>query len=527
MLNIKSVITIVVSMGFLLITSSCGEEFLEQKSYGEITKQNFYKNKSHAVAGITAAYASLGSWSGSYCKEHYFLSSVTGDGVVTPNGLSHRRGKIDAWLIKPGNSIIYDTYNNHYPTIFYANTVLDNIDPVKMDDNYKKEIKGEAKFLRSLMYFNMVRLFQHVPLIKSSEIDLGDVNKAKTKADKIYEFIISDLKEAIGFLPQEPRECGRASKNAARGILAKVYLTRPKQGFSPDAQADYQKAYEQLDAITKSGVNDLNPSVKNLFGIRSWSDYECDNEIMFSIQAKAEGGQISPLTMHAQTDDYPVPSAWDNFIGEAPFYMKYDDQDVRKTAYYSSEFVKGEDTLRFNINDMANDDFVEHDGPAIEKYTDVLTNVWSNGRDAFILRYADILLMKAEAIIERDGAPNAEAVEMVNMVRRRAHGVPPEQTSQWDLSIGMGYEEFKDSLYLERRKELLFEGHAFYDGLRFWDRFKEAVEYSSRYEFPGQDNLVDAIPKAEVNIQDKNKVFPIPTRALEQNPKLTQHELWE
>lgn len=523
----RNLLSIILSISLLFITGACEDDFLEQTSYGDITKKNFYTKEAHAVAGINAAYADLGSWDGSIGNALFSLVDLTGPGVMWPKSVDHERGLLDTWQVSPGNGIIYDAYKDTYPTIFKANTVLDNIDGVEMDEGYKQEIKGEAKFLRGLMYFNLVRLFQHVPLVKTSEIDLANVNKEKTPAPQVYEFIISDLKDAVEYLPNAPRQCGRASKDAARGILAKVYLTRPKQGFSPEGHNDYQKAYDLLDKVTSNMVFDLNESVKNLFGLYSWKDYECDNEIMFSVQARSEGGQISPLSMQAQTDDYPVPTGWDTYVAETPFYLEYDQQDQRKTVYYSSRLEMEDDTLVFDVNDMANDGFEEWDAPAIEKYTDVLTNVWGNGRDIFVLRYADILLLKAEAILEKDGAPNAEAIQMVNMIRRRAHGVSPTQTSQWDLPTGMGYENFKDSLYLERRRELLFECHAFFDGLRFWNRFEEAVEASSRYNFPGQDNLGSAIPPAEANVEDKNKVFPIPTRAMTQNPKLTQHELWK
>lgn len=520
----KNIKFIIIFSAMLLFTGAC-EDYLEQETFDELTTANFYKKPADAAAGVYAAYGSLTRAIGS---RYFVVVEYPGDGVTCRNPNSHRNGQLDIHDANSSNARVRDLYIRQYPTVLNANSVLDNIGLIpEMDENMRNMIIGEARFIRSLVYFNLVRIFQHVPLITSSEIDLNELNTPKTNANEIYQFLVDELTQAISELPVNAPEFGRASKGAAQALLAKVYLTRAKVGFSPNEDDDYGAAADLLSEVINSGVYDLNPDLRNLYGLETWPEFESDNEWIFSIQCVSEGGPSNDISGHGTPRDLPLPRTWQTFHGETPFYLKYDDDDVRKEVFYITEYVLPDgDTLNFNINDMANDDWAM-DGPALSRYVDIFDKGGGIGRDISVLKYSDVLLMYAEAIIERDGAPNSNAVNAVNMVRRRAHDYAPDETSPYDLDAGMDYEDFRRELYLERRKELLFEGHAFMDGIRFWDLFKEAVEASSRYNFEGQSDLINAKPKAEITLTDKNKVFPIPEQAIERNPLLEQHELWQ
>ncbi len=518
---LKSIILI--SLAILLL-GSC-EDYLKQETFSDLTTANFYQKESDAIAGIYAAYAQL---NGAMGARYHFMIELTGDGVTTKRPNNHRRGEMDIHDFGTDNQIVRDVYIRTYEPILNANSVLDNTDNIiDISESARAMIKGEARFVRSLSYFNLVRIYQHVPLVTSAKLDVNELNVAKTNADEIYDFLIQDLTQAATDMPVQAPEFGRASKGAAQALLAKVYLTRAKSGFSPNPADDYSSAATLLSEVINSGVYDLNPDLRNLYGLEDWPSGETDNEWIFTIQAMSDGAPNNDVSYHAAPPDLPLPNGWHNYHGEAPFYLEYDSVDARREVFYITEYILPTgDTLIFDINDMAGDDW-DKDGPVLSRYVDIFDNGGGVGRDIQVLKYSDVLLLYAEAILERDGAPNAEAINMVNMVRRRAHDYDPSATSPYDLPASMSYDDFRKELYMERRKELLFEGHAFMDGLRFWDLFKEAVEASSRYVFPGQDNLINAVPKAEINLTDRSKVFPIPGEALITNPLLTQHELWD
>ncbi|MEP3389131.1 MAG: RagB/SusD family nutrient uptake outer membrane protein [Reichenbachiella sp.] len=522
-----NIYTAILTAVMLTVGTAC-EDFLEQQSFGTLTSESLYNTESDAVAGITGAYEKSNSAIG---RRLMILVDLPGDELNYRNTGTGSRGVFDNYTWTATHSYIRDTYDNHYEAIKMANSVVDNMDKVEdISDEMRNHIRGEARFLRSLWYFNLVRLFHDVPLITSSNIDLNNAEAPQSTATEIYDFIIEDLKLAEQELLEQPQAVGRVGRGAAQGVLAKVLLHRAKTGFSTTEQQDYVDAATLTGKVISAGVHDLHPQIDQLFGVYTAQDLEGDNEFMFSVQnlSSVPGGQHhSEILYYGGLGDFGH-RGWSAFGGDVTHYNRYDNNDLRKSTFYLTSYDDDGSMKYFDIDDMGGDDFSKQDGPFPTKHFDVFNKTpISVGRDMSVLRYADILLLHAEAILARDGAPNTEAYDAINQVIRRAHGEDPSTAGAYDLA-GMTSAQFREAVFTERKKELMFEGHGWFDGLRFWDLFVRDTEAASRAVHLSITPMTkdQGNSNTQITVDDKFKVFPLPQDALDKNPLLKQNPIW-
>jgi len=215
----------------MLIAMSC-ETFLEKYPLDTVNTENFYKTADDAVAAINAAYQPL-----QRPKLHnmrmWTTDIIAGNSEVGANPVEANDGietKDQAnFITTTDNRGVLDLYQGPGPGILYANLVLQKIPDTDMDEALKNRILGEAKFLRAYYYFVLVRFFGDIPLILTPQSPGDDLRPRRTPKSEVYDQIIKDLEEAMEQLPQREsyaaRDTGRASKGAAAGMLAKVYLT--------------------------------------------------------------------------------------------------------------------------------------------------------------------------------------------------------------------------------------------------------------------------------------------------------------
>jgi hypothetical protein len=506
----------------LAATFAACDSALEEDPESFIGPSNFYRNAEDARAALNGAYRALLQTDSDYIAENDWLGVVEfpTEVVLAETGPGGTQGAINNFLMTPSNSDLYSVYQGAYDGINRANAVLNNVPGIEnMDSELRAQFVAEARFLRALHYFNLVSVFGGVPLIESETTGLTNLEQPRAPADSIYTFVIDELEAAIPDLPLDysAENYGRASKGAAQMLLAKVYMQRgslsPANGVTGDLQIaqpdDYQNALDLIQQVIGSGKYGLVPDYSTLFASPPPED-EKNEEVVFAIQSAPEASDAAHELPCRASPDGSAGGNWDTFASELPFFESFPDEDARKNATYITEFETQDGEIASYDPEDPEGDTYEDPTPAFGKYSTAEGLPCDDENDFLLLRYADLLLMKAEALNEVNQGPTAEAYAAVNQVRERA-GVEP-------LASGLGYEGFREALYVERRRELAFEGWGWFDGQRFFSTFGRRVEEAAAAGFPPQ------YWAETVDVQDpKHRLMPIPQQALDRNSELTQN----
>ncbi|GAA4451304.1 RagB/SusD family nutrient uptake outer membrane protein [Nibrella saemangeumensis] len=522
-------IKISILLAALLSLNSCHEKFLEEEAYSFLTPSNFYRNAKDAQAAVNAVYKMLyNNDSGYYDYNLLAINELTTEAVTSilwDRSVDH--GRLDTWTTRVGDEA--SVYRQTFQIVNRANAVLDNVPKIAMDEKLKNRILGEARFLRALAYFNGVRLYGDLPLLTNATTSLDNLKVPAAPAAQVYNLVIEDLMFAKDNLPSVKSygaaDRGRAGRSAAKTLLAKAYLTRAtvKELAQND---DNQKAAALLREVIADGDHGLEASYATLW---DYEKNENNKEVIFDIQLTRIGGMGGRLTRQISTANTgnTYASSFSTMNVELDFYKSYEPGDQRRDVTFDDSFVSGGKTIKFNPEDPRANNFPQ-DTPGFRKNVDFdkTANLDKEEPNFVVLRYADVLLMLAEALTEINKGPNAEAYQLVNMVRRRAFGKDintPDPTI--DLA-GLSYPEFRKALLTERRKELVLEGHGWFDGMRFYDIFLNNVDKAS----VGANPLKSERPKEVIDrarIADpKYRLFPIPTDVMERNPNIKQNPGW-
>lgn len=474
----------------ILSFSSCINPLLEEPK-SALTSANFYQNAKDALLAVNAAYDHLGSgtsnrdFGGVYFNHYWALQALASDegkaGRPEPNTVQLEKFRHD-----PSNTFVEDIWEDCYKTINLANLAIANIPPIDMNEQLKNRYLGEVHFIRGLMYFELVRMFGGLPLLTDPTVDLSSITIERSSVEEVYAVIIADLELAEANLPfaYTGGDIGRATKGAAAGYLAKVYLTLQ----------DWQKAKEKANTVMGLGGYELMQDYAAIFKLANTNNQEVVFSVNFTFNNSAiwETSQFNvrtlPLALNRNSNSWEVPTQ--------NVYDIFEPQDRRKEVTFATSFTEKDGTeLTFD--------------PHIFKYwdQDAEPGASSSGQDFFNLRYADILLMFAEAENEVSGGPTAEAYEAVNRVRRRARYADGTERNILPDLTGLNQQEFREAVWLERRKEFVWEGQRWFDLVR-QGRLKQATE----------------IAKPDVTVDEsKHILFPIPQREIIINPNLTQN----
>src|SRR5436853_4530494 len=211
-------------------------KFLTEVPYDFVGPQNFYRNATDALAAVNGVYASFINTSGDnyYGRNFVMLVEYPTEMVTSLLSATNERSLVDNYTFTPSQSYIYSTWQSAYAAINRANAVIAHVPKIDMDQTLRSRIVGEAQFLRATNYFNLVRLFGGVPLELEETTSLDSLQKPRATAAAVYDQIIKDLTDAIAVLPSKKTytgsDIGRASKGAAKTLLAKVYLQRAGTG---------------------------------------------------------------------------------------------------------------------------------------------------------------------------------------------------------------------------------------------------------------------------------------------------------
>ncbi|MEM7548570.1 MAG: RagB/SusD family nutrient uptake outer membrane protein [Bacteroidota bacterium] len=487
----RLILIILISVGCF---TSC-DDFLDVTPRAFITPSNFYQSEDdfdRAVAGIYQRNRSLFN---SLMWQFGEMRSDNTSFFFNPNDRGgFRVENIDLFLMNTDNGRVAEFWNSLYNGISRCNYVLLQIDDVPFINEENREIRrAEALFLRSWFYFILVQLWSDVPIsnaiINTPEEGLTDEFTDTRPAEDVYEFILEDVQTAIDILPQwEGADLGRASRGAALMLKAKMYM----------ALQEFENAIPLLEEMQTLNYGLLD-NYADIFDPANKNHMESVFEIQYSFALNQSSNFLSAFVpWNSGTEILGLgqnagPTAGRN-QPTTDIINEYRDTDVRKEVGIANFIV-----LNDEDDDSDNDTI-----PYLGKYAFPFEDIGAQDVNWPMFRFADALLMLAESLNEVN-ALDQNAIGIVNIIRLRA-GVPPLSDASNDSSlIVSSQEELRQAIYRERRLELAFENHRWFDLLRTGEAEEVMIAHGIQEEEEKGSTIV--VPGAYSNIRT---VLPIP-----------------
>jgi starch-binding outer membrane protein, SusD/RagB family len=514
---------------------SCHEEFLEEEVHDFISPSLLYTDVGGAKAAVAACYRMIARDRDMLGRSSWQVIELTGPALCHRTERNH-----DAWTLTSGDGHVNNVYSGLYTNIGYMNSTIDNIiamDELDMEEpagyNILQRLVGEVQFLRAYQYFHLVALWGDVPLRKNAVLSPSDPDLFLPRASgaEVYDFIIEDLKSAESKLPQvnqyPEKDGGRISKGAVQALLAKVYLQRANSEWTESN--DWQSASEYCEKIINAGIHGLAAHQHDLWYFSNPGknkDYAANNyEVLYAYQrdpSEPHSGFMIDRSFSPQGSNL-VDMQWSHYQTEKPFYDTFHPDDTR--GHHGSLLLQYEtkagEIVYYDPGNVKDDGFF-FTTPGVVKWMDPTYVFPIRHANYIIYRYADVLLMYAEAQNQINNGPNENAYNAVNHIRRRAFQVTD---NSYDLPAGLSKQQFIEHLYKERLWELHSELHGLFDVYRFWDVASKTIEEHSLYDLPPEYNR-QGKPYWPVAMQDYMKRLPIPQSVLDRNPKLYQNPGW-
>ncbi|MBK6930381.1 MAG: RagB/SusD family nutrient uptake outer membrane protein [Saprospirales bacterium] len=472
----------------LFVANSCQKEFLDRKPLGQLTYENFFQTADHALQATNAVYGELRSWD---CVGLGYIGctdilSDDADKGSTPND-QPLLADIDNFTFDPSNGFFAATWRGYFRVIARANLAIVNIPNIDMDRNQRDRLVGECKFLRAYAYLQLVQWFGALPVI--TEPLGGDEYYVQPRqpVEAVYAQIEADLLDALAALPEKSQypatDLGRAAKGAARGLLAKLAMIRK----------DYPKAEQYcLDIILSNQYSLLTRYADNFLRVG-----ENGAESIFEIGAVAlpaavAGPGATPFNMIQGVRGVPN-LGWGFNRPSDNLVTSYENGDPRResTVIYVGEVLPDGLTQVQDNPEIIGERYNQK--AWVPNHPGLQDNGPGNIR---ILRYADILLLAAEALNENNKP--AEALLYLNQVRKRARGI--NNFILPDVTV-TDQAQLRERIYRERRVELAMEQQRWFDLVR-WGRAASIMQAVGKINFtPGKHELLP-VPQLELDLTE-------------------------
>lgn len=504
----------IITMVFL---ASCSEDYLERGSLTQLAESNFWQNEKDAQLGVNGIYDALQDrllFGGNLNA----IAGIPQHDAFADNAFNNYKFEGPGNFVEGRADPAFPYFNSFWTALYKgiarANVAIENIGTIP-DANISTEAKatllGQARFLRALFYFHLAVYYEEAPLIDNFQT-LEESYVGKNTYEELRAFIISDLKMAAEALPvaYPANQFGYATKGAALGLLARFEL--------------YNKNYGEVIRLTSEIMGlgyQLHPDYKQLFSEAG----EQSKEIVFSVrffQDQTNNGETFSATYLGipRVNMQPMPNLIDSYlcvdglpITKSPLYKpaaRKENRDPRlgSSVYFQGDIFlvhlnrafQGNTATRFGqkkyIRDNVSDTGIGTDQPG--------------GQDFYVIRYADILLMRAEALAE--SGQLQEVYPLLDQVRTRAKMPTVTAVNGTNLS----QEELIAMVKLERRSELAFEGLRFFDVKR-WGEVEQAY---------ARANADPVGPYNPVYRGRQSEVFAIPQSEIDANDQLVQNPVW-
>jgi tetratricopeptide (TPR) repeat protein len=493
----KRIVHIIV-IGVLLLAIGCSESFLENPPLTTITDVTYPENANDAYLVTNAAYNNLRNW---WILGGYPLAGIMSDDQTkgSEDGSNPDLQQFETFTFNASHAYILAWYQTLFQSIRHANIVIEKVPPIPMDEALKDRYIAEAKFIRSHVYFIMVRLWGDVPKITTIN---PERTVLRSPAEEIYnEIIIPGLVEAAEVLPEKSEypseDMGRVTRGAAKALLARIYLHL----------GDFENTEKYAEEVIQSGQYSLDPDWARVFSLEGQWGTGSIFELGALPDGREQGGNQYGNTQGVRGTPnwgwgFGRPS-WDYINHFEPSDPRMDASVIFLGEILHGNYIEGSSlTSDTTYDEQGNVVEIEcyNQKVYVENATDPRDN-WGHNRR--IIRYADILLMAAEAHNE-NGDPET-ALAYLNMVRERARGgngsILPDRTET-------GKDALRLLIWEERRHELAFEQIRYFDLMR-------------------QGRMSEVLGPLGF-IEGKNESLPIPQQEIDLSEgKMTQNPNWE
>lgn len=487
----------------------CSESFLELDNPNKVTKEDFWQTEAELISGVATIYSTLvEDYLGHYGTCNWELKEGRTENFTIRNDVRDRY-EIATFINTFSNGYSSDLYKGCYIGIFRANQAIQFGSEIQMDENIKNQLLAEAKFLRGLNYFFLAIDFGQAPIATQVAATSEGYFLSKSTHEEVWQQCITDLSDAKTYLPDvyPTDQKGRATIGAAMAYLGRAYLYR---GEWDNAIAELE---DIIDNETKYGYG-LQPKYAELFD----GQHENGIESVFELQYSLLGGpdiwtsnpaaksrctfiaeECAPGEVGGWFEMFPTKTLLDSFLEESTVDGDFDPRATATLAWnypgcifythpFLSKWTADEIWLRKNQNHWN-----ENEGD------------WKSELNEYGMRYADVLLMLAEAYTMKNRV--ADAAPLVHRIRERA-----KLTNKLTEMATYSQELMMQEIRHQRNLEFAREGLHFYD-LRRWGVLEETLNNS---QVIGYDNYAS-----------KHQYYPIPESELNNNPNMTQNDPWK
>lgn len=487
----------------ILVLAACSENILNLENPNQYSAETYFKNLSECERGVNAIYGGL-YHDGLFAREYYFIFDCLANEAEQNSPMEAPTTDWPNYTHNPGNAELQGLWRSLYRIIFRADVALENIgkwEAVTENEVARKEsLLGEAYFLRAWAYFELVNIWGRVPIRTFENSTEAQVPRSNT-AD-IWSIVENNLDEAINRLPVswDDANTGRATKGAAIALLGKAYLYEKKYGeagieFAKLAQAPF--SYQLHPSYSEDFLEAGDNNEESVFEVQFVGGATGD-AVWYMFGGQEDWGLGGLHTGRATEYGF---NDWENVhvSNAAVAAFTYFDESNNKYIDPRASMVFYGDPAAGGDSDYAGGPFPYADkGFMYKKYQTYETNVYegdpNSGINAKVIRYADVLLMRAEALIMDN--KTGEALPLINMVRERA--------GAFQYTTLGNQQEAMEKLKLERRLELCGEQVRWFDLIR-WG---EAMTVINEEKFAA---------KGVRPFQEKHVLFPIPQEEKDAN----------
>lgn len=473
----------IIAVGVFLFLSACTEDFLDTNALGEQTAGSFYATEEELMQATTACYSPLQHYIYNWSRTD--LASYTTDDAVR----REQNYSLDSYGFDANGLLFSRNYRYNYRGILICNNLIYNVEgkdkPLVKDKAFLTRAVGEAKFMRAFYYFDLVRNYGDVPLVKQP-LTPDELNMMRTDADEVYAFIEKNLREAADALPKKseysPADYGRATKGAALALLTKVQVWQASEGYSTESFYDESKW-----AAAKT-------TAEELFALNEYQLYTGDYHDIFTQAGENGVGSIFEVQFYDDPTNggaYTDNGNFNTFLnlpwwgGNDPYgeyqctydlYAAFESDDPRReksvisslqwAALWGNDWDGGKTQIDPTGDKTGLCDYKHYISK--EDYV-ALGNFRNSPINERVLRLSDIYLLYAEACYHT--GDEAKAQQYINMVRERAR----QGNSSVLADVTVSGPALLAAIYRERRIELCNEGHRWYDLVR-WGLLEKEIK---------------------------------------------------
>lgn len=557
-----------VLMGCLFMTflGSC-KKFLAETPETQYTVDNFFVDKTTLDAGIVGVYSSVKDLFGVYTNTPLFMTELGTDEAMF-KGTSGVRYNFDRYTFSPSEGAIYEYWIRHFQIAARANSIIEAANKVtKISETDRNVILGEARFLRGFVYFRLVQAFGELPIIDQPATGDFDYGLARKPIKEVYDFILSDLTFAAApdVLGVAKTNNGHANQWAAKALLGKVYLTMASaketamtktlgkvEGYKDLVQTPqelYTKAWEVLKDVKDNSGADLLPVYGDVFKIENKNiNKESLFELQFSpivpygTQWTKEYGMVASGTINGNPAYYTNSMIGQGNLVYVPKFYKYYKATPKSVDYDKRRVWNLSDSIVSVVNNVPSTlTYIWGTAFSPDSYNQTILGrcgmtkyrwgaswkttsayLYSNApNNVIVLRFADVLLMFAEADLKKNGLISSEGLDAMNRVRQRARGltaagVPVQPSATPGFNNYTAADINIDELLMERGRELCFEFQRWFDLARtgkfetFLEKTRPVTNTSivnTSTSFNPDRHYLFPIPQSEIDLSTNKENF--------------------